>query len=140
MPRVEATEERPGYWVPLVTVVLRLPAVTASFTALVDSGADMTILPAELVEAFKVPWSSIPGGGPGQGVGGGFEIRTLSGDLSYHGVTFATSFAVAEPGHLPRPLLGRGDFFQRFVLRFNWHKATPEFHADPVTVGKGRSR
>lgn len=82
MPRVEATEERPGYWVPLVTILLRLPSVAGSFTALVDSGADMTIVPAELVEAFKVPWASIPGGGPGQGVGGalssGAPISSIS--------------------------------------------------------------
>jgi hypothetical protein len=55
-------------------------------------------------------------------------------------VTFCTEFTVAEPDKLPFAILGREDFFKHFVVRFNWHKAPPEVHVDPVTSGRPAKR
>lgn len=142
MPRVEGTAVGPNRWTPLITVSLVVVDKTFNFTALVDSGADCTILPAELVEAVGVPFSSLPKSpGSGVGAGGAFEIRVGRGDLIYDGVKFATQFSVAAPKCLASPLLGRSDFMRLFVVRFNWHKTPPEFHIDPAVAPKrGRTR
>jgi hypothetical protein len=33
----------------------------------------------------------------------------------------------------PVGLLGRDDFFKRFLVRFDWHAKPPWFQVDPVT-------
>ena len=70
---------------------------------------------------------------PMPGAGGGFEVREISGDLTYDGTMFCSpTVGVAEPGALPGPLVGRADFFMRWVVRFAWHRTPPDFNVDPV--------
>lgn len=76
MPRVEATAAGPNRWSPLLAIGAVVGGARGNFTALLDSGADMTILPGELAEAFGVNFAALtPLSGPGVGVGGTFDMR-----------------------------------------------------------------
>lgn len=100
--------------------------------ALVDSGADTTIVPADLLPDPQ-DWGTLPPfpglAGGGTGAGGGFDIRCFVGcSVEWRGIVFATDIAVAEPGKSVPILLGRNDFFRTFAVQFQWHKKPPIFH------------
>lgn len=140
MPRIEGTKVTEDLWVPLLTVRVELRhlaggSASADFTALVDSGADMSLLPAELIEACGVGWDQLDVvKTPSRGVGGSLETRACNGSLSYKRWAFADGpLMVAEPGRVQMPLLGRGDFFAAFNVRFAWHRSPPTFDVDPAS-------
>ena len=56
---------------------------------------------------------------------GGLETRLCSGRILYNGIVVCDSFTVAKTTSLDAVLLGRADFFTKFVPRFLWHKNPP---------------
>lgn len=136
MPRIEGTELQPGVFFPAISVALHGPGNhILSVMALIDSGADRTIIPAEVLEAIGIPYASLAlGARQGAGVGGGFETRTCSTlILKWREWEIAREIEVAEFRKLPLPLLGRGDFFRKFSIRFGWHRDPPTIDIDPIT-------
>jgi len=136
MARYPATEVVPDYYLPLVAVTLTVGNRSFLVKALVDSGADGSVLRAESLKGL-VPFSSLPpaSGDEAAGAGGAFEIRRLGGTLTFAQVEFRHGVAVAEPGALPVSVLGRDDFFRHFVVRFEWFRDQPVFDVDPRPPG-----
>ncbi len=93
------------------------------------------MLPAEFLGAVGLDFATLPKAGPNVGAGG-TAPALCKGTLTYEGIVICDEFMIAEAGALPFAILGREDFFKKFVLRFNWHKTPPEFHVDPVVVAK----
>jgi hypothetical protein len=107
--------------------------------ALVDSGADDALVPAEMLVAVGVEYSALEpyltaDGRPqmGQGAGGKFEIRRLEAKLAFREWQFGSEVRVAQAGAIPGPVLGRNDFFDRFNVRFLWSRVPPVFDVDPI--------
>jgi hypothetical protein len=148
LPRIEGTKvgvdgKGREVWSPIVVVRMSLPSASASGPAvsgpaIVDSGADVTMIPAEAVAAIGIDWKKLPAGTHGGGAGGQFESRPLQLTVSWQSWKTTEEIRIAEPGRLPVVLLGRCDFFRDFVVRFHWHKAPPEFHLDPVAAPRKR--
>jgi hypothetical protein len=103
--------------------------------ALIDSGADNTLVPAAFVALLGVDFQDLPPGPGGSGAGGTLDARLCQGTIRWEQekVLLMTQFMVAEPNKGPASvLLGRADFFKLYVPRFHWHKNPPVFDLDPV--------
>jgi hypothetical protein len=131
MPRIEATQIAPGVFLPLLVVTLNMNGRSLSEMGLVDSGADRTMVPASWVEACGVPYASLGQTMHGSGAGGQYEYKMATGELTYGRKPFCTQFQVAA-ANLPGPVLGRNDFFKKYVVRFAWHRNPPDFNVDPA--------
>ena len=143
MPRIEGTKvgvDALGreVWSPILIVTMAIGATAIQCPAIVDSGADVTVIPAEAVAAIGIDYRTLPVGNVSSGAGGGFETRPLQLALSWQSWKLTGEMRIAEPTRLPVVLLGRCDFFQEFVVRFHWHKGPPEFHLDPVVATRRR--
>ena len=143
MPRVEG--QRVGtkpdgtpVWAPVLVVDLYCDRGSVSGPAVVDSGADHTVVPFEAIAPTGYKWTDLPKGKSGIGAGGPYEIRELAGRVQYREWVVCEGLHVAEPGRLPVILLGREDFFARFVVKFTWHKQPPYVDIDPVVVDPAR--
>jgi predicted aspartyl protease len=141
MPRIEGTKvgiDPLGRVVyrPIVIVQLEANGLGMQGPAIVDSGADTTMIPAEVAAGLGIDYAKLPNGTKGKGAGGVLESRPASLTIRYQSWTLTGEVSIAEPKHLDVVLLGRSDFFQRFVVRFNWFKSPPEFHLDPANSGK----
>lgn len=126
---------------PELVVTLEVGARRIPMSAIVDSGADMTIVPAEPRAARGFDYSDmevIPGG-EGRGVGQEcrFEMRRLpNASLSWRGNTFTSEVLVAEPNSFDIGLLGREDFFNVFRVSFEgWRDQPPWMDVDPYPRG-----
>lgn len=146
MPRIEGTKSgvdaagQPIYS-PVLIVQVTLPGFGhASVPAVIDSGADVTIVPFEVFVGAGLEWTKLPAGSQGLGAGGVFERRPLQAEIRYRDWLICDSVEVAQPGALPFALLGRQDFFQKFIVRFAWHKSPPEVIIDPVVLTAKRKR
>jgi len=138
MPRIQATDFGAGP-MPFVEIHIEVGAFFTRAMALVDSGADETIIPAEMLVPLNLDFKDLElvmdGAGAavgGMGAGGGFEIRRIDATLKFRKWRFAEEVRVAALGALPGPLLGRQDFFAAFTIRFLWHRDPPVFDIDPV--------
>lgn len=136
MPRIKATEVAPGRFLPMLDIEIRVPVARAQMLGLVDSGADLTIVPGQVLEAIGVPWTSLKKAGDSVGAGGGFETRIAKGAVLWEGSRIREQLLVAQPGALPWPLIGRDDFFKKHVVRFSWHRQPPTIDIDPVASTK----
>lgn len=137
MPRIEGTKvyvdgQGRTIYSPIIIVSLLYGGFGLDVQAVVDSGADSTMIPAEVVAALGVEWNKLPVGGSAGGAGGAFAMRPAAVTIKYGHWKFSGPIMIAEPKRLPVVLLGRNDFFQNFVARFHWFKAPPEFHLDPA--------
>jgi predicted aspartyl protease len=119
----------PGIYRPVVDILLVLPnGHQRILPAVVDSGADDTTIPAKVLEADKIPWSSLkPAPIPQtQGVGGTVEQRICPAAVKYGGRTFCTKVIVVR--ELNFPVVGRSDFFKTFTVNFDgWAENPPYF-------------
>jgi hypothetical protein len=137
VPRIEGTKVGVDglgreVWSPLLVVTMEVAGSRIQGLAIVDSGADQTMVPAEAIEALGLSYGKLPAGSAAGGAGGPFESRPLHLSISWKTWEYSGEIRVAQPKRLPVILLGRSDFFQDFVVRFTWHKAPPEFNLDPV--------
>lgn len=143
MPRIEGTKvglDGLGRMVhsPIIFVHLLYGGLGLEVQAVVDSGADTTVIPAEIAAVVGVEWAKLPSGTKGLGVGGACEMRLVDMTIKYKDWKYSGLVAIAEPKHLPVVLLGRTDFFRSFVARFHWFKDPPEFHLDPAAAAAKR--
>jgi hypothetical protein len=131
--RFYGTKRADGVYTPLVEVEFRFPGDPRTPLALVDSGADRTMLPAEFLPA-SVPYESLTVLGTGRGVGGEFEIRRCDHEVWFQKWKVCGVFIVIEPGKMPDPtvLLGRLDFMKRFTVSFDWHEERGTFDIKPI--------
>jgi hypothetical protein len=133
VPRIEGTEVAPGLYRPLVTVELRVNGRVGRGLAVVDSGADRTMLPADLLVPAGVDFAKLPlASGTHAGAGGNFEVRVGKGEIRFRQWLVCDEFLVAEPGKLGAVLLGRSDFFKLFTVRYSWHRNPPTMDIDPA--------
>lgn len=146
MPRLKATlagADRLGNasWVPLVPITLSTATLGLRAAAILDSGADTTIVPFEQVAPFGFEWKKLALAPQAKGAGGIFERRVCPVAIAFETWRICDEVEVAEPGKLPATLLGRIEFFSKFVVRFNWFQDPPTFDIDPVLpVKRGWSR
>lgn len=137
MPRIPATRivgpDGAETYYPIIVVTIVVGAMAAQVPAIVDSGADDTLVPAAAVIPLGVDFSKLGAAPEGTGAGGNFQVRWCEGTILWGKIELMTRFKVAEPGMgLSAVLLGRGDFFKLFIPRFHWHKDPPVFDLDPV--------
>lgn len=146
MPRIEGTKSgiTPAgvtVYSPVIVVEVVLPGVgRAQVPAVIDSGADVTLIPFEVFVGAGLDWAKLPKGSEGLGAGGTFERRPLVAEVRYREWLICDHVDVAQPGALPFALLGREDFFKRFVVRFAWNKEPPEVIVDPVVETPKKKR
>ena len=136
MARFEGTETAPGTYSPLITIEIVLstpdeePALVRAL-ALIDSSADGSVVPSEIVGVAGIEFGDLQPGPKGIGAGGEFEVRKVLGSLSWDGEVFLDDeLMVTQPGTLRGPLLGRADFFKTFGAEFDWSKEPPRFHVE----------
>lgn len=143
MPQIEGVEVVPGQWAPLLRVDLEISgALMKDVLALLDSGADKTLIPGDYLEGHPdgVLFDSLTlSENPGHGAGGDFDIRVCPGNVTWREEEICNPLEMAAPGNLPFPLLGR-DFFQKCVVRFNWNRNPPVVSVDLVGKGKKGKR
>lgn len=140
MPRIPATHVGTGpdgaeIFRPIIIVAIEIGGRSIRVPALVDSGADNTLVPEEFVAPLGVDFRRLAAGPGGVGPGGDLDTRLCQGVMRWEKekAVLMTSFMVAEPGKGPETvLLGRADFFRLYVPRFHWHKNPPVFDLDPV--------
>ena len=114
---------------PLVQIRIKTEADTVSTTALVDSGANVTLIPQELAEILEVKYE-MEKGKPvviqTTGAGGefaSFETRLKSLSLLKGGKAFWSTFGVPvlvpdKPNSIPYAILGRDLVFGKFDITF----------------------
>jgi hypothetical protein len=111
----------------VVDIHLQLPNGRKVFVpAIVDSGADDTTVPAEVLQAYKIGWSSLkPAPIPTvHGVGGEVEQRICPASGRYGGRLFCKRVLVVR--ELKMSVVGRSDFFQVFSVDFGpWNEDPP---------------
>ena len=144
MARIAAEEVRPGLWAPLLTIEWSLVAAAPGtlypqLRAIVDSGADTSILPGEILPVVGLAWEELEGEiATSRGIGGEARYKRCAGSIKWGGYVIGKTIAIAEPSTVPFPLLGRDDFFRRFVVHFRWAKNPPEMDIVPaMPVGDG---
>lgn len=133
MHSIPGTELVQGTYFPVLEVGLRLSrGESHAHPGVVDSGADMTSVPAEFLEGTSVDYTTLPVVGQGSGAGGTFPFRLCQREIWWEKWKVCDQFIVLNPGQmgdLPTVLLGRADFFTRFDVRFEWsRKPIPYFH------------
>lgn len=118
---------------PIVVITIEVPGYLATRPAVIDSGADSTIVPFEMLKDCGVDFAALPGGDAGVGAGGKFETRLLAARVKYRDWIVCEEVKVAQPGAgLPVVLLGRADFFAKFNVRFRWAMTPPVVDIDPL--------
>jgi len=143
VPRFEGTrggtlpDGRAVYY-PILLVRVEHAGSFVDVQAVVDSGADFTMVPAEIAEVVGLPFEGLAEGGKGLSAGGAMEHRPAPGRILFDKKIVADGFLVAEPGKLPVVLLGRDDFFRLYTVRFAWHRDPPTFDLDPATEPRAR--
>lgn len=142
VPRLPATKIGVGpdgadIYRPIIIVTIEIGGLAVQGPALVDSGADNTLVPFDAVAALGVDFAKLPDGYDGSGAGGVLKTKPCKGIIRWGKVELMTEFTLAEPGKGPdQVLLGRADFFKIYVPRFHWHKVPPVFDLDPVAKGR----
>jgi hypothetical protein len=136
MPRIPGTPF-PGGHRPIIPVTIEANGRTLPFDALIDSGADRTVVPGEFMAQFGISFASLgfsdPNPSSGVGAAGGGHTRYCDGTIRWGTTILASSFQVAPPSTRPPAVcLGRNDFFRNYVVRFSWHKDPPVFDLDPI--------
>ena len=144
MPRIPATHVGAGpdgadIFRPIIVVSIEVAAIGVRVPAIVDSGADNTLVPFELIRPLGIDFATLPPGPGGSRPGGRLDVRPCKGIMRWDAgnAILMTKFLVAEPGKGPDTvLLGRADFFKLYIPRFHWHRDPPVFDLDPVTTGR----
>jgi hypothetical protein len=131
VPRLKGTERVAGRFYPLIDVTLRLPGGgSVPLLAELDSGADITTVPAEYLADTGIDYDSLqPVPAPAMTAGGAVEMRVCPCQIWYEKWKVCDWFLVIAPGKMPDPmaLLGRDDFFKRFTVYFDWSQSPPIF-------------
>ncbi|MGI8871353.1 MAG: hypothetical protein ACR2KI_01965 [Candidatus Limnocylindria bacterium] len=128
---------------PFVGVEVTLGDQTLPCAALIDSGADRTLVPFEVAVAFGIDATSLPVVSYHAGEIGLAEQRVAAGSVTYRGVAVCPEqVLISAEGSLPFPwvILGREDFFRLFAVAFRWDATPPAFTVRPAARGRQPSR
>lgn len=143
MKRVQGTQRKTGAWWPILRVDVSFPEATLrGVPALVDSGADHTLVSPEVLEKTGVGYDDLsppelaPTRRPlaASSVGLSGEARTHwcpQGSIEWDGAVVCSGFLVPEEwafGHETAVVLGYEDFFSKVVLQFHWGDDPPVFY------------
>jgi hypothetical protein len=139
--RYDAARLPDGSYYPFLEVDVVLRRQSQRITAIVDSGADRTVVPRIVVEALGVDFASLeqpqhPDGTPisGFGASGDFELKVCLGKVRWKTSTVCKEFWVADMGTKAIVLLGRDDFFRKYDVSFNWAVDPPYMDIEPVAA------
>lgn len=111
---------------PLVLVQTTVLGLPREFTALVDSGADATMIPAGLLAAYGIDLTTLVQNGWSVGANGTkIPKYDFLMELWHRNRRFATQVSVLPS--LPVPVLGRDDFMRAFGIHFHWDIDPPEW-------------
>lgn len=110
---------------PVINAQITIGKKSAIYQAIIDTGADASMVSADLVEALGAKWDKLTEPRLNIGAGGPFETRYCRGQIYYAGELITNGFRVAKEivheGHtLPLFLLGRTDFMKKFITVFHW--------------------
>ena len=123
---------------PRVNATVAVGKKSAIYRALVDSGADKSMVSADLIAALGAKWEKLTDPQPELGAGGIFETRFCPGQIYFGGVLITNGFRVAPATHVNGLfisvfILGRADFFQKFIPTFHWEESPPWFDLSLAT-------
>ncbi len=129
--RIEGRDLGDGLFRPVLDIVVRIEDIQAQAPALLDSGADYSVVPWVIFEASRQSFDTLE---PLDSDGGSStkviaDARWCEGTIEWDGREVCTRFLVRPP-EKPQPeivLLGREDFFRRHVVRFLWTDEAPHF-------------
>ena len=130
MARYEGDHLGDGRLRPYLWVTIEEGGGSLKVPALVDSGADISLCPANLLAPLGVEFDTLDvAAGESRGAGGPFEHRRCSGKIWWRewelvgfDVSKADGFCI---------LLGRDDFFKHFVVTFDWTTGKPWMDIEP---------
>lgn len=104
--------------------------------ALVDSGADRMVYPADSMPVDHGPsWDSLSFAGRAYHHGSrqAYEMRLWPVDVTVYGVPITTAVWLSAPESRPTyPVVGRTDLFAKFTVTFAWHLSPPAFTLEPA--------
>jgi hypothetical protein len=141
---LRATEMPNGTLVPFVPISISQQCVQCGGArhvmetyALVDSGADRMVFPADmLTPGHGPPWDALEYAGRAYHHGSqqAYELRLWPADVSVFGVPITTAVWLNGPGTRPvYPVVGRQDLFARFSVEFHFHLSPPVFALRPAS-------
>lgn len=116
----------------MIDLEIRVGGMSAPLVALVDSGADRTQVPADLLITVGIDHTTLPIVGHGEGAGSRFDVRICEAEIWFEKWKVCDRFLVSPPGNSPYALTGRYDFFQRFSVFFDWSTTPPVFDIRPL--------
>jgi hypothetical protein len=127
-------------YVPVLWVDLTRDDGGLTVPAIIDSGANATLVPAQFLAPFGVEWDGLADGPTTVGVGGQTETRLCPDiTLSWGRFVIRSGVMVADPCiGLPCVLLGLDDFFRKFEVTFRWAGDSPTI--DIVPAGEPQER
>ena len=131
MPRVLATQDSDGHWWPYLKIRLKSAAKTVEITsAILDSGADETSIPASLLPVLGITRAKLRPQGQMMGATGSAPYFRADVQVWWKRWKICDEIGVIETD--ASVLIGRDDFFTRFIVKFNWSKLPPIMDIDPA--------
>lgn len=130
-------------YTPLVIVTIETGTCIATRPAIIDSGADSTIVPIEFLADCGVDFDKLAKpatGDKSRGAGGEFDARVMPAKVKWREWLITEEIHVAGPKSLPAVLLGRADFFALFNVRFRWDSDPPFVDVDPLAAPKAATK
>jgi hypothetical protein len=135
VPSFQGTPGPGGVHLPLLKIDIVLAKKTRQLTAMVDSGADRTVVPRAIIEALGVNWDSLKvAQTDGVGASGVFEIRICRGKIRWRGKTICEEFWTTDMDKRGIVLLGREDFFTKYDVDFRWSVQPPYMDINPKSA------
>jgi hypothetical protein len=143
MPWYEYSRQGADPALPLIEVTLRLRDRSIRLVALLDSGADVSLLGFQHAESLGLDLRDAESDDSVGADGSTFPTyrwpdAPLTLEFEREQIPFEGSFVVFPPGSVEMNLLGRADFFQRFIVQF-WDAAgllnidvSPDFPRPPL--------
>jgi hypothetical protein len=129
-----------GVYLPVVPLLIERSGRQLKTTGIVDTGADLTVMPAELLEALGTSWEELASNAgtsmTAQGVSGKFDLLDSGARIRSFGREVTRHAMVAAPGGLHVIVLGRGDFLRQFKVTLDWTKTHPRFELVAASVAK----
>ena len=124
----------PGNFAPMFKVFCVWGTLrTRDLTALIDSGADRTIVPFLIPEALGIRWETLADAPDVAGFGGSDAEKFWDVDLR---ATLWPAFSISDRVAVVRravPLvLGRDDFLSRVRVEFHWYRDPPFYGVEQV--------
>ena len=120
--------ERTGVLAPMVPVTFIHGKYEFSTVALIDSGAEGSLISTVIAEQLNIDWTNLPQR-TGYTSGGQFTFRVFKNlDANIFNHDFRLEVAIAEGVHAFKCILGRRDIFKQAKITFEGYKN--QFHLE----------